>query len=75
MEQIPKFKKSLQKKKPIFIVDDIYNYNFICYNNKEKAEKYKYKEYKTKYYCTAFITLQNDTIKNYNNKHTHRLNK
>ena len=43
MEQIPKIKKSLQKKKPIFIFDDIYNYNFICYNNKEKAEKYKYK--------------------------------
>ena len=30
------------------------------------------KKHKTKYYYGTFITLQNDTIKSYNNKHSHR---
>ena len=75
MEKKPKFYKSISRReKAILIVDDIYIYNYITFNKSEKLEVYKCKEYKTDFFCPAFIKLNNNEIKYYNNKHNHRSN-
>ena len=75
MEKKPKFYKSISRReKAILIVDDIYIYNYITFNKSEKLEVYKCKEYKTDFFCPAFIKLNNNEIKYYNNKHNHRAN-
>ena len=75
MEKKPKFYKSKSwREKDILIVDNLYIYNYITFNKSEKLEVYKCKEYKTSFCYPAFIKLNNNDIKYYNNKHNHRAN-
>ena len=67
------YKSISRREKAILIVDDLYIYNYITFNKSEKLEVYN-KEYKSDFCCPAFIKLNNNEIKYYNNKHNHRAN-